>query len=63
MNEQKTTYRVLDLTHGECLLGGRIMGDLGADVIQVEKPGDHLSRNRGPFYNRIIASDIGKATR
>jgi len=29
------------------------MGDLGADVIQVEKPGGHPSRNRGPFYKDI----------
>jgi crotonobetainyl-CoA:carnitine CoA-transferase CaiB-like acyl-CoA transferase len=46
-------YRVLDLTEGECLLAGRMMGDLGADVIQIEKPGGSPSRNRAPFYKDI----------
>ena len=46
-------YRVLDLTEGECLLGGRMMGDLGADVIQIEKPGGSPSRSREPFYKDI----------
>jgi len=46
-------YRVLDLTEGECLLAGRMMGDLGADVIQIERPGGSPSRNRGPFYKDI----------
>lgn len=46
-------YRVLDLTEGEYLLGGRLMGDLGADVIQIEKPGGSPSRSRGPFYKDI----------
>lgn len=27
-------YRVLDLTDGGCLIGGQILGDLGADVIK-----------------------------
>ena len=46
-------YRVLDLTEGECLLAGRMMGDLGADVIKIEKPGGSPSRKRGPFYKDI----------
>ncbi len=46
-------YRVLDLTEGECLLAGRMMGDLGADVIQIEKPGGSPSRNKPPFYKDI----------
>lgn len=48
-----SSYRVLDLTEGECLLAGRLMGDLGADVIQVEKPGGSPSRSRSPFYQDI----------
>jgi crotonobetainyl-CoA:carnitine CoA-transferase CaiB-like acyl-CoA transferase len=45
-------YRVLDLTEGGCLLGGRLLGDLGADVIQIEPPGGSGSRV-GPFYKDI----------
>jgi crotonobetainyl-CoA:carnitine CoA-transferase CaiB-like acyl-CoA transferase len=43
-------YRVLDLTEGGYLLAGKILGDLGADVIKVEPPGGSPSRNIGPFY-------------
>ncbi|MDO8491660.1 MAG: CoA transferase [Dehalococcoidia bacterium] len=45
-----SSYRVLDLTHGGCLIAGRVLGDLGADVIQIEPPGGNPSRNIGPFY-------------
>jgi crotonobetainyl-CoA:carnitine CoA-transferase CaiB-like acyl-CoA transferase len=43
-------YRVLDLTSAECLLCGKILADLGADVIQIEPPGGHAARRIGPFY-------------
>lgn len=43
-------YRVLDLTNERGLIGGRILGDLGADVIKVEKPGGCPARRLGPFY-------------
>ncbi|MFO7964586.1 MAG: CoA transferase [Desulfobacterales bacterium] len=46
-------YRVLDLTEGGYLLGGQILGDLGADVLKIEPPGGSPSRNRGPFYKDI----------
>lgn len=29
-------YRILDLTEGGCMIGARILGDLGADVIKIE---------------------------
>lgn len=42
--------RVLDLADEKGLLCGKILGDLGADVIKVEKPGGDPARNIGPFY-------------
>ncbi len=47
-------YRVLDLTHEWALLGGKILADLGADVIQIEPPGGHPARRIGPFYHDEI---------
>jgi len=47
------SYRVLDLADDKGLLCGKILGDLGADVIKVEKPGGDAARNIGPFYNDI----------
>lgn len=46
-------YRALDLTDEKGLLCGRILGDLGADVIKVERPGGDSARNIGPFYQDI----------
>lgn len=46
-------YRVLDLTDEKGLVCGRILGDLGADVIKIEKPGGDPCRNIGPFYHDI----------
>ena len=45
--------RVLDLTEGGCMIGGRILGDLGADVIKIEPPGGSPSRI-APFYKDIV---------
>ena len=44
-------HRVLDLCEGQGHLCGKILGDLGADVIQIEKPGGDPARKIGPFYN------------
>ena len=43
-------YRVLDLTDERGLLCGKILGDLGADVLQVAPPGGSPARQMGPFY-------------
>ena len=47
-------YRALDLTDENGYLCGKILGDLGADVIKIEKPGGDAGRNHGPFYKDII---------
>ena len=44
-------YRVLDMADQKGLLCGKILGDLGADVIKIEKPGGDKARNLGPFYH------------
>ena len=43
-------YRVLDVTGPLGFLAGRILADLGADVIKVEAPGGDLSRRWPPFH-------------
>jgi crotonobetainyl-CoA:carnitine CoA-transferase CaiB-like acyl-CoA transferase len=47
-------YRVLDLTHAWCLLSGKILADLGADVIQIEPPSGHPARSMGPYYRNEV---------
>ena len=57
MNRQRNTeymlapYRVLDLTDEKGFLCGKILGDLGADVIKIERPGGDPARKIGPFYD------------
>jgi crotonobetainyl-CoA:carnitine CoA-transferase CaiB-like acyl-CoA transferase len=46
-------YRILDLTEGGCMLGGRLLADLGADVIRIEPPRGSPSRI-GPYYRNIV---------
>ncbi|MCP4683980.1 MAG: CoA transferase, partial [bacterium] len=46
-------FRVLDLTDEKGHLCGKILGDFGADVIKIERPGGDPARNRGPFYKDI----------
>ncbi len=46
-----TSYRVLDLAGDLGFLCGKILGDLGADVIKVEPPGGDPARRIGPYYH------------
>jgi len=43
-------YRALDLTTSDGHLCGRILADLGVDVIKVEAPGGDSGRKQEPFY-------------
>jgi benzylsuccinate CoA-transferase BbsE subunit len=43
-------YRLLDLTHAIGWTCGKLLADLGADVIKIEPPGGDLDRRIGPFY-------------
>ena len=56
--EEKVTgmlspYRILDLTNERGFLCGKLMADLGASVIKIEKPGGDPARSMGPFYHDI----------
>lgn len=44
-----TGYRVLDLTTEPGFLTGKLLGDLGADVVKIEPPNGDPVRHRGPF--------------
>ena len=50
-------YRVLDLTDRKGFQCGKVLGDLGADVIKIEKPGGDPDRNIGPFYHDMPDSE------
>ncbi|HZR84324.1 MAG TPA: CoA transferase [Candidatus Binatia bacterium] len=45
-------HRILDLTDERGFLCGRMLADLGADVVKVEPPGGDAVRGRGPFAGR-----------
>jgi crotonobetainyl-CoA:carnitine CoA-transferase CaiB-like acyl-CoA transferase len=49
--------RVLDLTDLRGALAGRILADLGADVLKVEPPGGDPGRLRPPFAGGVVAAD------
>ena len=49
--ELLSPYRVLDLTDEKGMLCGRLLADMGADVIKVEPSGGDATRRFGPFYH------------
>src|SRR2546421_6129789 len=44
-------FRVLDLSSSMGAFCGKLLGDLGMDVIKVEPPGGDSTRNEPPFAN------------
>ncbi|MDY7019511.1 MAG: CoA transferase, partial [Chloroflexota bacterium] len=48
-----SSYRALDISDERGSLCGKVLGDLGADVIKIEPPGGDSARNIGPFYHDI----------
>lgn len=49
--------RVLDLTLEPGFLAGKLLGDLGADVVKVEPPGGDPARRRPPFRGGVAHLD------
>jgi crotonobetainyl-CoA:carnitine CoA-transferase CaiB-like acyl-CoA transferase len=45
--------RVVELASEHAAFAGKMLGDLGADVIVVEPPGGHASRAYGPFADDV----------
>ena len=44
--------KVLDMTTQEGWLCGKMLGDLGADVVKIEPPGGDPGRHLGPFFQK-----------
>ena len=58
-------YRVLDLSDEKGMLGTRLLADMGAEVIRVEKPGEHAAGSTADFCylnsgKRSISLDLQK---
>ncbi len=53
VNMPLTPYRVLDASEGGFNWCGKLLADLGADVIKIEPPGGSPTRMRGPFVDDI----------
>jgi crotonobetainyl-CoA:carnitine CoA-transferase CaiB-like acyl-CoA transferase len=50
-------YQVLDLTDERGLLAGKMLADLGADVLQVEPPSGSSARRIAPFFDERSGLD------
>ena len=45
--------RVVELANETGQFCGKLLGDLGADVVKIEPPGGEPFRQLGPFFNDI----------
>lgn len=50
-------YRILDLTTRRAWLVGKLLADLGASVLKVEKPGGDADRLAAPFAGDIVDAE------
>src|SRR2546426_4400934 len=50
--------RVLDLTREPGFLAGKLLGDLGADVVKVEPPAGDPARRRPPFWGGVADPEL-----
>jgi crotonobetainyl-CoA:carnitine CoA-transferase CaiB-like acyl-CoA transferase len=57
MNALLSGLRVIELASDRAAYAGKLMGDLGADVIVIEAPGGHVSRTYGPFLGDEEGAD------
>ena len=55
--EMLAPYRVLDLTSEHGHFAGKLLADLGADVIKIEPPEGDPARRRGPFVEDVPGSE------
>ncbi len=49
--------RALDLTDEKGFLCGKMLADLGVDVIKIERPGGDPSRRIGPFWHDVADAE------
>jgi crotonobetainyl-CoA:carnitine CoA-transferase CaiB-like acyl-CoA transferase len=45
--------RVLEVTGEPGFFAGKLLGDLGADVVKIEPPGGDPARRRGPYWGGV----------